>query len=372
MSPEVLIQTGMVAVVGLVMAALIVIVDKIVNNYGIVSIMINSKKEIKVNGGSKLLGTLADEGIFLPSACGGRGSCGACKCKVESDVGPHLPTEIPYLNAKEQSENIRLACQVKVKGPININIPEELFNIKKLSCTVEKITNVTHDIREVLLKLPAGTDLQYVAGQYGQFEAPPYEKIKEATSRAYSFSSHPQMKDHVEFLIRLVPGGIVTSYVHNHLKVGQTVNVVAPVGDFHVRNTDAAMICVAGGSGMAPFKSIFNELIESGNIGKRDIWYFFGAKTTKDMYYLDWLWDLDKKYENFHFVPALSEPAPGEKWEGPVGLITEVLDGYLKTKIPAGAKEGYLCGSPGMLDACMAVMRKNSMKEEDIFFDKFS
>jgi len=365
-----LIVAGLSAVLGAILA----LTDKAVNNYGELDININSgKKVLKVKGGSKLLGTLAEQGIYLPSACGGRGSCGACKCQIKTDVGPHLPTELPYLNKEEMEQNIHLGCQVKVKTNLELSIPEELFNIKHINCVVEKITPVTHDINEVLLALPEGLELDYVSGQYGQFEAPAYGEIKETTQRAYSFSSHPALKGHLEFLIRLVPGGIVTTYVHKYLKVGQKINVVAPVGDFHVRDTDAAMICVAGGSGMAPFKSIFNDRIAKGTIGDRDIWYFFGARTTKDMYYLDWLWDLDKKYERFHFVPALSEPQPGENWAGPVGLITQVLDDYLQNKIPLDQdKEGYLCGSPGMLDACMNVMKKNSMDEKRIYFDKFA
>jgi len=370
---ELLIQTLWVGGVSVVMAVVISLIDGVVNNYGEVLVNINGKKELRVKGGNKLLGTLADQGVFLPSACGGRGSCGACKCKVNSDVGPYLPTETPYMNAKELSDNIRLACQVKVKANIAIQIPESLFNIRKLVCTVEKITDLTHDIKEVLVKMPTDTELSYEAGQYGQFEVPAYGAIKEKTQRAYSFSSNPQMRDHLEFLIRLVPGGIVTSYVHKFLQVGQTVNVVAPVGDFNVRNTDSAMICVAGGSGMAPFKAIFNDMIEKGTINNRDIWYFFGARTTKDMYYLDWLYGLEKLYPHFHFIPALSEPQTGENWKGPVGLITDVLHDYLNKQIPKDVpKEGYLCGSPGMLDACMNVMQKNGMKTEDIFFDKFA
>jgi len=363
-----------VAVFTAILGAIIALTDMVVNNYGEVTVDINDgKKLLKVKGGSKLLATLAAEGIFVPSACGGRGSCGACKCQVNSDVGPHLPTEIPYMTTKEVSENVRLACQVKVKGDIKLHIPEELFNIKKLDCVVKSIVDLTYDIKEVTVAMPEGVELNYVAGNYGQFEVPAYGDIKEATARAYSFSSHPQRKGELEFLIRLVPGGIVTTYVHKHLKVGQKVNIVAPVGDFNVKDTGATMICVAGGSGMAPMKSIFNEMIAAGTMGQRPIWYFFGARTTKDMYYLDWLWSLDKQYENFHFVPALSEPTPGEQWDGATGLITNVLDDYLQNKIPLTEdKEGYLCGSPGMLDACMKVMTKNKMPEAKIYFDKFA
>lgn len=363
-----------IGAISAVLGALISVTDRVVNNYGEVTITINSgKKDLEVKGGANMLTTLSEQEIFLPSACGGRGSCGACKVQVTSDVGPHLPTELPYLDKDEISRNVRLACQIKVKADVQIQIPEELFNIKRVTGTVEKLTSVTHDIKEVLIRLPDDMErIPYLPGQYGQLEVPAYDKVKEKTQRAYSFSSSPSDTRHVEFLVRLVPGGIVTTYVHEHMKEGQKINVLMPMGDFHVRQTDAQMICVAGGSGMAPFKSIFNAMVEDGTIEKREVWYFFGARAVRDLFYVDWLNDLDARYEKFHFVAALSEPAPDDNWEGETGLITEVLDRYIKEVIPQGEKEGYLCGSPGMLDACMAVMGQNNMQPERIFFDKFA
>lgn len=356
------------------LAALISITDKVVNNYGDIRIDINGgKKELTVKGGQPMLFGLSEHGIFVPSACGGRGSCGACKVTVNSDVGPLMPTEVPYLTKEEMESNVRLSCQIKLKTDLQIEIPEELFYVQDYNAVVEKITDVTHDIKEVLCRLPEGKDITFVSGQYGQFEAPAYDKVKEPTMRAYSMSSAPSDKTHVEFLIRLVPGGIVTGYVHNHLKEGQKIRIVGPFGDFHVRDTDAQMICVAGGSGMAPFKSIFQDMIDKGTLNDREIWYFFGARSKRDVFYLDWLYKLDEENENFHFIPALSEPQPEDNWEGPTGLITEVLDSYLKETISQEkTKEGYLCGSPGMLDACMKVMTENDMKSDDIFFDKFA
>jgi Na+-transporting NADH:ubiquinone oxidoreductase subunit F len=356
------------------LAALISVTDKIVNNYGDIKIDINGgKKELVVKGGQPMLFGLAGEGIFVPSACGGRGSCGACKVRVKSDVGPVMPTEIPYLTKEELADDIRLSCQIKLKQDVDIEIPEELFYVQEYNATVERIVDVTHDIKEVYCKLPEGKEVTFTSGQYGQFEVPPYDKVKEKTMRAYSMSSAPSDKTHLEFLIRLVPGGIVTSYVHQYLKEGQKIRLIGPFGDFYVRDTDAQMICVAGGSGMAPFKSIFQDMIDRGTLGDRDIWYFFGARSKRDVYYLDWLYQLDAEYERFHFVPALSEPQPEDNWDGPTGLITEVLDGYLKEKISTDIeKEGYLCGSPGMLDACMKVMGDNGMESERIYFDKFA
>ena len=363
-----------VATIGAILGALISITDKIVNNYGQLAIDINKgKKTLEVTGGAPLLTTLAEAGIFIPSACGGRGSCGACKVKVLTDIGPHLPTETPWMEKSEIDDNVRLSCQVKVKQDLEIEVPEELFNVKQYRATVEKITDLTHDIKEVYLALPEGEEVSFVCGQYGQFETPPYDKVRTPTQRAYSMSSSPSDRNHLEFLIRLVPGGIVTTYVHEHLKEGESVNVVGPFGEFNVKDTGATMICVAGGSGMAPFKSIFNHMVETGEIDTREVWYFFGARTKRDLFYLDWLDDLAAKHEPFHFVAALSEPQPEDEWEGETGLITDVLGKYLSDQIDRTKPlEGYLCGSPGMLDACMAVMRKYEMSEDKIYFDKFA
>jgi len=363
-----------IAGISAVLGALITITDKIVNNYGDVVVDINSgKRELNIKGGAPLLQTLAESGIFVPSACGGRGSCGACKVKVHSDVGPHLPTETPYLDKDEIEQNVRLSCQIKVKDNLQIEIPEALFNVQEFDGVVERVKDVTHDIKEVYIKLPEGKEVNFVCGQYGQIEVPPYDKIKTPTQRAYSMSSPPSDKNHLEFLVRLVPGGIVTSYVHEHLQEGQKMKVIAPFGDFNVKDTGAPMICVAGGSGMAPFKSIFQHMIETGEIETREVWYFFGARSKRDVFYLDWLDGLDAKYEKFHFVAALSEPQEEDNWTGATGLITEVLATYLTDTISRDQPlEGYLCGSPGMLDACMAVMRKFDMSEENIYFDKFA
>jgi Na+-transporting NADH:ubiquinone oxidoreductase subunit F len=363
-----------VATIGAILGALISITDKIVNNYGQLAIDINKgKKTLEITGGAPLLTTLAEAGIFIPSACGGRGSCGACKVKILTDIGPHLPTETPWMEKSEIDDNVRLSCQIKVKQDLEIEVPDELFNVKQYRATVEKITDLTHDIKEVYLALPEGEEVSFVCGQYGQFEAPPYEKVRTPTQRAYSMSSSPSDRDHLEFLIRLVPGGIVTTYVHEHLKEGESVNVVGPFGEFNVKDTGATMICVAGGSGMAPFKSIFNHMVETGEIDTREVWYFFGARTKRDLFYLDWLDDLAAKHEPFHFVAALSEPQPEDEWEGETGLITDVLGTYLSDQIDRTKPlEGYLCGSPGMLDACMAVMRKYEMSEDKIYFDKFA
>lgn len=356
-----------------VMAALIAIVDMLANNYGEVKVDINDgKKEMTVRGGSPLLLTLSSEGLFLPSACGGRGSCGACKCQVLTDVGPHLPTETPYLTSDELKDNVRLACQIKVKGDLGINIPEDLFNVKQFKAEVVSIKDVTYDIKEVLFDL-GGDTIEFESGKYVQVEVPPHDKIKGSTQRAYSMSSKPSSKGQVELLIRLVPGGIVTTYVHQHLRVGQQINLIGPFGDFKRTEGDSLMLCIAGGSGMAPFKSMLYDMLESGE-KEREVWYFFGARTTADMFYMEEMRELEKQLPNFHFCPALSEPQEGDGWDGATGLITDVLDRYLKEHINTEGKkvEGYLCGSPGMIDACNRVMNNNGIAQENVYYDKFA
>lgn len=370
-----LVAPLVLAVTSAFFAALITLTDGVVNNYGECTIDINkSKKLLKVNGGSNMLITLSNQEIYIPSACGGRGSCGECKVKVCSDIGPILPTELPYLSDQQMTENVRLSCQNKVRGDVAIEIPESLFNCRRYNNSpVEEIVDVTHDIKEIHIRLPEGEKVNFVSGQYMQVVSRPYKKVKESVQRAYSVASPPSQKGKIELLVRLVPDGILTTFVHEHVRENDRLDIIGPFGEFYVRDTDAMMICVAGGSGMAPFKAIFKEMIETGEIAKRDVWYFFGAVKARDMYYISWLRELEKAHSRFHFVPALSDPDAEDNWDGETGLITEVLDRYLKKEIGSDTgREGYLCGSPGMLDACMAVMQNNDMKEEHIFFDKFA
>jgi|GEM_PF-27756 len=433
-----------VAAISAILGFIISLADDKLNDYGIVKININKgKKEVEVKGGSTLLNTMATQDIFIPSACGGKGSCAACKVQILSDIGQHLPTETPHMSPQELKENIRLACQIKVKTNLDLQVPEELFSIKKFVGIVEKIEEMTHDIKRVYIRLPEGMTIDFVAGNYAQFEVPPYFKeyhklvkdnalearfdpktynhpaitvnpgfsneIKQSSQKAYSISSDPNDVNHLEFMIRLVPGGLVTTYVHTILKENMTINMLAPMGEFHVhydtlKANNGVMICVGGGSGMAPFKGIFFEMIKNTEINNIPIWYFFGAATPKDMYYTDWLESLHQKYEHFHFIPALSGPPPFPKpadWTPPeewdkelqerlnsklsdfeVGLITDIMDKYLKDngrddrnkghKIKDAYRHGYLCGSSGMLNACMKVMTANGMKEDEVYFDKFN
>ena len=370
----VLLAPLVVAGLSAFLALAIALVDRVVNDYGEVTIDVNGgKRRYTVKGGTPLLGTLASQGVFVPSACGGRGSGGACKVRVLSDVGPHLPTELPYLSPEEQARNVRLSCQVKLKKDIAIELPEELFSVRKFSAVVERMRDLTYDIKEVLFRLEDPAAIEFVSGQYVQVVVPPYGDVKESVQRAYSMSSRPSDSGRVELLIRLVPGGIATTWVHRFLKEGDRAELVGAFGDFRVRDTPAAMVCVAGGSGMAPFKSMFHDMRERDAFPEKDIWYFFGARSLRDMFYLEELKALEAQWPRFHFVPALSEPGPDDGWTGETGLITDVLDRYIKGRIPKDkGLEGYLCGSPGMIGACIGVMTRNGMAESDIFYDKFA
>lgn len=358
--------------IGAFLALLVMVIDGFVNNYGEVSLNLNDKKDMKVQGGNSLLQTLAENRIFIPSACGGRGTCGACKVRVKNDIGPVFPTELPLLSKEELAGKTRLSCQIKVKKAIRLSIPDELFNVKAFKTRVHSIVDVTHDIKQIRFKLEEPAGIDFKAGQYVQLEVPPYDKIKEPTQRAYSISSTPGEPDSIELLIRLVPGGIATSYVFSSLAEQQEMKIVGPFGDFVIRDTGADMICVAGGSGMAPIKSIIYYMLEN-RLTERNLWYFFGARSVKDLFYLEELREIEKKWPSFHYIPSLSAPLPEDNWEGESGLITDVLDKYLKEIIPGeNPKEGYLCGSPGMINACCNVLEANNISRDKIFYDKFA
>lgn len=367
---EFLIAPIIVALLTSALAVIISILDKHVNNYGDVEININNgKKVLNVKGGDKLLTTLSSKGVFIPSACGGKGGCGACKCKISTDIGSILPTEKPYLSMEEISKNTRLACQIKVKKNLNIFIPEELFNAKEFSGVVEAINDLTYDIKEVIVSI-GEESIDFVSGRYIQLVVPPYGKIKESTQRAYSISSKPSEKNKIAMLIRLIPGGIATTWVHNYMKVGEKLKLIGPFGEFKKSDCKSTMVCIAGGSGMAPFKSMFHDMLEKGEID-REVWYFFGARTTKDLFLLKEFQEMEKKWPKFHFIPALSDSSPDENWDGEKGLITDVLDKYLQSKIDSSKhREGFLCGSPGMIGACNNILNHNGIK--DIFYDNFA
>lgn len=352
--------------ISLVLAVILVIAQKYLNNYGDCEITINNKKKLTTKGGNSLLNTLSDQQIYLASACGGRGSCGACKCKVTNGGGPILPTEKPLLSAKEQAENIRLACQVKVKTNVEIVIDDAIFNIRKFKAVVSEIKDYTYDIKGVTFQLQSPAEIDFKAGQYMQLEAPPYGGVKQKTIRAYSISSKPEDKNLIQLIIRLVPEGICTTWVHKFLKVGDEVSLTGPYGDFYLRDTDADIIFIAGGSGKAPIKSMLEHLEVVGT--SRKMTYFFGARSEQDLYLTEQFQAYEGVFEQFHYLPVLSRCDEGSKWCGRTGYVIP----YLKEVIrDANKTEAYMCGSPGMLEACQKELLALGVPKDKIYFDSF-
>lgn len=360
---EILILAGISGI----LATLIVVAKAILQNYGDCVIDINGKRKVTVKGGSSLLTSLAEESIFVPSACGGKGSCGACKCVVTEGGGPVLPTERPFFDAKELAENNRLACQVKVKNDIRIEIPEEIFNIRKFKAKIAKIEDFTYDIKGISFELITPKEIDFKAGQYVQLRSPKYGKIRESVTRAYSVSSKPSLQNQLQLLIRRVPEGICTTWVHDFLKEGQEVELTGPYGDFFIRDTKADIIFVAGGSGKAPIKSMLEDLAEKGC--ERKMSYFFGAKTAKDLYLTEYIESFSEVFPDFTYYPILSHPEPNDNWEGRTGWVMphfpDAIDDPKNT-------EAYLCGSPGMIAAVTKGLTDLGIPEDKIYYDSFA
>ncbi len=361
-----LIGLGVMCAMVLLMTLVILVCDATIANYGPVQIVINGDKEVTVEGGRPLLSALKDRQIFIPSACGGRGSCGMCKVRILEGAGDPLATELPWLNAQERRDKVRLSCQVKVKRPLRIEIPPELLDVRQYRTTVLRLRDLTYDIREVTLQLAPGDRIDFKAGQFIQFEVPPYALTDDPVYRAYSVSSSPSTHDRVELEMRLVPNGICTTYVHKYLKEGDAVTINGPYGEFHLQDSDREMICVAGGSGMAPIKSILMRLDELKS--PRKVRYFFGARTGRDLFLVDEMRALERSLPDFRFIPALSAPEPGSGWQGETGLIPAVLERHVTSVANA---EAYLCGSPGLINATVAALKRKGMPEDRIYFDNF-
>ena len=348
------------------LAAALVIAERFITNYGECEILINKDKSLKVRGGKSLLESLSQNKIFIPSACGGRGTCAYCKVKVLEGGGPLLPTEEPYLDKDELQAGVRLSCQVKVRNDLKITIPEELFSIQEFSATVDRITDLTHDIKEFRFRLKDPPRIDYTPGHYVQLFTPAYDGNEEVY-RAYSISSDPKEKDIVELVIRLVPGGICTTYCFEKLQDGDPVKFNGPYGEFRLSGTRAPMVFIAGGSGMAPIKCILHQM-ENENI-QREAVYFFGANHVNELFYLEEMKRFEDVLANFKFVPVVARPEEDADWQGETGLVTEAVDRHFDD---ASGHEAYLCGSPGMIDASVNVLRGLGMPQENVFYDKFA
>ncbi len=348
-----------------VLSACLMLSERFLINYGICRLDINAgEKPLDVDGGQTLLSTLYANEIFIPSACGGKGSCGHCKITITSGGGPVLPTETPYLTRKEIRSNLRLACQVKIREDIFVRIPEELLDVKMFASTVESNVQLTYDIKEIRMRLDEPVEISHRPGQYVQIQAPSPDGD---VFRAYSISSPAYESNVVELNVRLVPDGIASPYLHN-LKVGDTVTFTGPYGEF-ILNEDPSVeiICVGGGCGMAPMKNIIYTIYNKWP--ERSCWLFFGCRTTQDIFYLKQFEELSKKHPNFHVVYALSdELGPDEKWNGETGFIHLSVDKCLENDV---TRQAFLCGPPLMIEAVTRVLEEKGINPEDIFYDEF-
>lgn len=359
------ILTFSVIVVGLSM--LLNVADSKLRNYGTCNIDINSgEKSLSVRGGGTILSSLTANKIFIPSACGGQGTCAYCKLRVLEGGGPVLPTETPYLSRQEMRDQVRLSCQVKVKSDIRIRVPADYLSVQEFSAVVESINQLTVDIYDLRFRLVEPDTIKFRQSQYIQMKAP-NPKGGEPIYRAYSMSNAEYDNKSLESVVRLIPGGICSTYLCKTLKPGDTVVFNGPFGEFSItEDPEIELVCVGGGSGMAPMKSII--LSQLAKNPDRKIKLFFGCRAVKDIFYLDLFEDLKKKHPNFDFVYALSMLDEGDRWDGPKGFIHLHVDRLLDNTTK---KQAFLCGPPLMVEAVTTVLRSKGVKKRDISFDDF-
>lgn len=397
----ILIFTGVVlALVMLILGARRVLVPS-----GNVHIDINEERDLATGAGRKLLGALADAGIFVPSACGGGGTCGQCRVRVLEGGGKLLPTEASLINRREAREGYRLSCQVAVKEDMRIEVPREVFGVRRWQCKVRSNRSVSTFIKELVLELPPGESVAFRAGGYIQIECPPYrlsysdfdipEPLREdwdrydlwnleahskhQVTRAYSMANYPGEAGIIMLNVRIatpppdhpdVPPGIMSSYIFG-LKAGDEVTISGPFGEFFAKETDAEMVFVGGGAGMAPMRShIFDQLKRLNSTRKMSFWY--GARSKREIFYQDDFDALAREHTNFSWHIALSSPQPEDNWDGEVGFIHTVLyERYLKDHPAPEDCEFYMCGPPMMSAAVIGMLRGLGVEDDNILLDNF-
>lgn len=348
------------------LALLLSIANRTIADYGEKRIMINQTRELVVEGGGSLLSSLMENDIFIPSACGGKGSCGYCKIHVDSGGGQLLPTETGYISPAEAAQGLRLSCQCKVKDDMAIQIPEELFNVRQYPYTVREINPVTDKIRHVVLDLPPGKEINFKPGQFMQIQTPPYGDIEEEVYRAYSLASSPSSTTAIELFIGYVPQGICTTYIHQHLKVNDTLTLAGPFGDFHYHPGDREMVMACIGTGLAPIMSILRYMAE--NNVSRKVTLFFSARTRQDLYMTEVLNEIEAQLPGFRLICSLTRPTEACNWTGDTGRVPELLEKYISN---AAEAEAYLCGNNDMIDSVIKALLSKGMPEERIYYDKF-
>jgi Na+-transporting NADH:ubiquinone oxidoreductase subunit F len=394
-------------VVVMLLVSLILVARARLVSSGDVQIEINGDPErtLTVPAGGKLLNTLADAGIFLSSACGGGGTCAQCKCQIVDGGGSMLPTEDGHFTRGQRRDNWRLSCQVAVKQDMKIEVAPEFFGVKQWETTVLSNDNVATFIKELVLEIPAGESVDFRAGGYVQLEVPPHEvryadyeideqyrgdwehfglfkkvsKVNDTTIRAYSMANYPEEKGVIKFNIRIAtpppgsdfPPGKMSSYVFG-LKPGDKVKVFGPYGEFFAKDTDAEMVFIGGGAGMAPMRShIFDQLRRLNS--KRKISFWYGARSLREMFYEDDYNTLAAENDNFDWHVALSDPQPEDNWTGMTGFIHNVvLENYLKNHPAPEDCEYYMCGPPMMNAAVVKMLKDLGVEDENIALDEFS
>ncbi len=402
-----IVSIAVFSLVILGLVAILAVLEKKFVQAGACRILINDDSALspKVPAGTNLLSALSNQNIFIPSACGGGGSCGMCKVKVLEGGGDILPTEFPHLTRKERAENVRLSCQLKVKNHMNIQVPDEVFSVKKFECEVVSNHNVATFIKELTLRLPADLDMDFKAGGYIQIDVPEFKHLKfsdftiedqfqqsweqfslfnlvctndEASFRAYSMANYPEEKGIIKLNVRIAtppPGkdvnpGVGSSYLFN-LTPGDSVMVSGPYGEFFAKETKREMCFIGGGAGMAPMRShIFDQLKRLNTKRKMTFWY--GARSKSEMFYDEEFKLLQDSFKNFKYYVALSDPQPEDDWEGYTGFIHQVLlDEYLSNHDDPTDIEYYICGPPLMLSAMKGMLHDLGVESNMIAYDDF-
>ncbi|WP_022850319.1 NADH:ubiquinone reductase (Na(+)-transporting) subunit F [Limisalsivibrio acetivorans] len=404
---EILLGSAVFTLVIILLVIVILFAKSKLMPSGSADIVINGDNEgaIETPVGGKLLGVLANNGIFISSACGGGGSCGECKVKVHEGGGSLLPTEKTHINKKMEREGYRLSCQLTVKEDLKIEVPEEVFSAKKYELTVESNENVATFIKQPVLKLPEGADFDFKAGGYIQVQAPSYEadfkdvhvteeyrdelrdagffdlkvKTEAKVSRAYSMANYPLEKGVLKLNVRIAmpprdkpdaPPGKGSAYVHSR-KPGDKITITGPFGDFYAREGDSEMVFIGGGAGMAPLRSIIFDQLKRVNTDRK-ISFWYGARNLKELFYKEDFDKLEEEHENFKWFVSMSDPKPEDNWDSYKGYIhTIARDKYLAEHPAPEDCQYYLCGPPPMLASTMDMLDQLGVEPENIFFDDF-
>ena len=406
----ILVSVGIFLVVTLLLVIVLLVAKSKLVPSGNVKLTINGEKEASVPIGGTLLSTLQGENIYLSSACGGSGSCGQCRCRVVEGGGEILPTETGFFSRKEQKEHWRLACQTKVKEDMQVIVPESVFGVKEWECEVVSNRNVSTFIKEFVVKLPEGEVMNFQSGSYAQITIPPYDikyadydidekfrgdwdhfdmwsltcKNDTETIRAYSMANYPAEGNIITLNVRIatppmdrathkwlpVSPGISSSYIFS-LKPGDKVRMSGPYGDFHIQDTDAEMLYIGGGAGMAPLRAQILHLFRTLHTGRK-VSYWYGARSKKEIFYEEDFREIEKQFPNFSFHIALSDPQPEDNWTGYVGFIHQVIyDNYLKDHDAPEDIEYYMCGPGPMANAVKVMLEDLGVPRSQLFFDDF-